>query len=191
MRHMPAATPVRMTAEEFLARPEPERGREELLDGELVTTMHAPLPIHQFVVGELHAELRTWCRAAPDRGFPTLNIDLGLDRFNIPQADVQWYAAGREFADPSTRPQPLGDIVVEVRSPSTWSRDVGVKRTLYERHGAQELWLVDPPARSVLVFGRSAKDMPTFDQTVEIGDGGTLTSPLLPGFALPVADLFR
>ena len=99
---------------------------------------------------------------------------------------------GRPRVRRSIDPPPAsGDIVVEVRSPSTWSRDVGVKRALYERHGAQELWLVDPPARSVLVFGRSTKDMPTFDQTVEIEDGGTLTSPLLPGFALPVADLFR
>jgi len=191
MSHMPAAAPVRMTAEAFLARPEPERGREELLGGELVVTLNSPLPVHQFVVGVLYSELHVWCRAEPRRGFPTLNIDVGLDRFNVPQPDVQWYAAGREFTDPSTRPQPLGDIVVEVRSPSTWSRDVGVKRALYERYGARELWLVDLPARTVLIFARSTADARTFDQATEAGDGEALTSPLLPGFTLPVADLFR
>jgi Uma2 family endonuclease len=36
------------------------------------------------------------------------------------------------------------DLVVEILSPSTRSRDRGAKRAIYARFGVRELWLVDP-----------------------------------------------
>lgn len=36
------------------------------------------------------------------------------------------------------------DLVVEVRSPSTAAKDVGIKRDLYEEYGVKELWIVHP-----------------------------------------------
>ena len=36
------------------------------------------------------------------------------------------------------------DLVAEILSPSTASRDCGIKRRLYERQGVQEHWVVDP-----------------------------------------------
>jgi Uma2 family endonuclease len=78
---------------------------------------------------------------------------------------------------------------VEVRSPSTWHVDLGRKRQIYERHGVRELWLVDPPAQSVLVFRRSGGSA-SFDITTEIGVDETLTSPLLTGFTVPITTVF-
>ena len=36
------------------------------------------------------------------------------------------------------------DFVLEVLSESTWRRDMGVKKTIYERMGVQEYWILDP-----------------------------------------------
>ena len=44
------------------------------------------------------------------------------------------------------------DLVVEVLSPTTASRDTGVKLMLYERHGVAEYWTVDPDLRAVEVW---------------------------------------
>lgn len=44
------------------------------------------------------------------------------------------------------------DLVVEVLSRSTRSRDRGEKKGVYERNGVREYWLVDPMAREITVF---------------------------------------
>ncbi len=79
---------------------------------------------------------------------------------------------------------------MEVRSPGTWRYDVGRKKAVYESGGLPELWLVDTAADEVLVFRRSAPDAPAFDVAEELSHGDTLTSPLLPGFALELDELF-
>jgi hypothetical protein len=42
----------------------------------------------------------------------------------------------------------------------------------------------------VLVFRRSNPESPTFDTRFEVSAEETLTSPLLPGFALEVGTIF-
>ena len=77
-----------------------------------------------------------------------------------------------------------------MRSPSTWRYDIGAKKAGYERHGLRELWLVDTAAEEVLVFRRSQPGAPVFDIAVEFDREQQLTSPLLPGFVLALAELF-
>jgi Uma2 family endonuclease len=81
------------------------------------------------------------------------------------------------------------DLVVEIRSPSTWRFDIGAKKNNYELHGARELWLVDTDV--VLVYRRSRPEAPRFDVSVDFSPGATLTSPLLPRFGLAVARIFE
>ena len=44
------------------------------------------------------------------------------------------------------------DLVVEILSPSTASRDRGLKLRLYERQGVREYWIVDPDENAVDVW---------------------------------------
>ncbi len=53
--------------------------------------------------------------------------------------------------------------LVDVRSPSTWRYDIGTKKSVYEREGLPELWLVDTDAGVLLVFRRSTPKAPSFD----------------------------
>jgi Uma2 family endonuclease len=81
------------------------------------------------------------------------------------------------------------DLVVEVLSDSTRRRDETVKRTLYERYGVDEYWVVDPVHETVKIHRRSGA---SFVRVAEISTeaGGTITTPLLPGFALDVNVVF-
>ncbi|PSO48919.1 MAG: hypothetical protein BRC31_09170 [Actinobacteria bacterium QS_5_72_10] len=78
------------------------------------------------------------------------------------------------------------DIAVEVSSPSTRERDRGRKRALYEREGVGELWLVDLDAERVELHRREGE---RFAAPVLFGGDEEVTSPRLPGFALPVRRL--
>ena len=97
---------------------------------------------------------------------------------------------GRRVATAAARRR-LPDIAVEVRSPSTWRRDRKIKKPVYEQQGLPELWLVDTVAECVLVSRRSSPEAATFDVELTVARGEMLTSPLLPGFALALDELFN
>jgi Uma2 family endonuclease len=82
------------------------------------------------------------------------------------------------------------DLAIEIRSPSTWRYDVGIKKSTYEREGLPELWLVDTEERSVLVFRRSTESATSFDVALELDGDASLDSPLLPGFGVAVDSIF-
>ena len=142
------------------------------------------------VQGELYLAFSSWVGAASGRGKVVLPIDVGLDERNVFKPDILWYAEGRAPARRDRPPYPMPDLAIEVRSPSTWRYDIGLKKTAYERHGLPELWLVDTAAEAVLVFRRSQSEAPSFDVSLELAREDELRSPLLPGFARPFAALF-
>ncbi len=185
------AVPVaqRMRAEEFLALPVPDHGRpHNLVAGEVV--VNEPTPLHMRVQEDLFYALSHWSRAEPGRGRVCLPRDVRLDDHNVFASDILWYSDGR-VPDVHSQPRsPMPDLAVEVRSPSTWRFDVGVKRTAYEQHGLPELWLVDTSAGAVLVFRRSAPGARSFDVALEVAGGRRLESPLLPGFSIAMSGLF-
>ena len=61
--------------------------------------------------------------------------------------------SGRRFLT-SKNLQGPPDLVIEILSPSTKSRDMRLKRALYERVGVREYWIVDPE-RNVVEVNRS------------------------------------
>ncbi len=180
----------RMTAKQYLAIEEPPEGRRrtELIGGEVVVT--DPLPLHSYVVGDLRFALSAWSRAASGRGQVMDPLDVQLDDRNVFVPDVLWYSEGRAPARDAGRPSPMPDLAIEVRSPSTWRYDIGAKKAGYERYGLPELWLVDTAADEVLVFRRSVRDAGAFDVALELDRMHRLESPLLPGFALGLGELF-
>lgn len=186
-----AAMPVaqRMTAEEYLARPESVNGRrEQLVDGVIV--VNEPRPLHQAVLLDVLQSIRDWERSGAGRGPVWLPLDVKIDAFNVYGPDILWYAEGRGPRRDDAPPAPIPDLAVEVRSPSTWRYDIGAKKSGYERSGLPELWLVDTAAAVVLVFRRSAQAATTFDVALELGRGDALASPAMPGFALALDSLF-
>lgn len=180
---------TQMTAAEFLALPEsPTARRMELIDGEVVVSQ--PTRRHNGAQGQLYGRLWTWVTAAQGRGWVGFPLDVDIDDRNVHAPDVVWYREARVPAIDDPPPYPVPDLVVEVRSPSTWRYDIGAKKRNYERRGAAELWLVDTAAGVVLVFRRSDPAMLDFDVALELGSGEALTSPLLPSFDLAVGEVF-
>jgi Uma2 family endonuclease len=74
------------------------------------------------------------------------------------------------------------DLVIDVLSPTTARQDRGPKLKAYARFGVPECWIVDPDQQAVEVY-RLAQHVYELAQTLR--EPESVTSPLLPGFALP------
>ena len=182
-----ALTSTRLTADEYFALPPTER-RTQLINGEIVVTEAALR--HQRVAGEIYFLLTAWLRENPGHGEAGLPVDVHLDHLNVYAPDVWWVPDDDKPARKAKRIVGPPALAVEVRSPSTWRYDVGVKKRTYERLGLAELWLVDTASDTVLVYRRSSREAAEFDVELELAVGESLTTPLLPGFSLDLAALF-
>ncbi len=75
-------------------------------------------------------------------------------------------------------------LAVEIRSATNTRKELEKKTKDYFRAGTQIVWLVQPASQTVQVY--TALDTSVVLKAPEVLDGGRL----LPGFHLPVADLF-
>jgi Uma2 family endonuclease len=75
------------------------------------------------------------------------------------------------------------DLVLDVVSPDDPARDLVRKRADYAEAGIPEYWIVDPAAESITVLAL-ADD--SYAEHGVFGRGSIVTSPLLPGFEVPV-----
>jgi len=78
------------------------------------------------------------------------------------------------------------DLVAEILSTATATRDRGEKKAIYERNGVREYWLVDWRSREVQVFRREGE---RWDLGRVVGERERLASSVLVGLELTVADL--
>lgn len=183
------ATTERMRVDEYYAITV-EGDRKHLVDGVIVVN-DEPRFDHSLVQGRIFGALFVWSSERKGRGVALFPTNVVLDEYNAYGPDVIWIA--EEHRPSKLEGHHLArvpDLCVEVRSPSTWRYDTGLKKAAYERGGLPELWLVDHVEEHVLVYRRSQPDAPTFDVQLELGIGDELTSPQLPGFALPVERIF-
>jgi Uma2 family endonuclease len=192
MRAMAVTTkpvPFHFTVDDLELMPQIEGARYELVDGELYVST-APHFMHQLAATRMASALNEWSRSGLP-GEAVTGPGLIFDRQNAVIPDVVWIRRGRFAhvlgADGKLHDAP--DLVVEILSPGTTNtvRDREVKLGLYAQRGVPEYWIVDWQRREVDVYrhdGHALIPVATLDET------DTLTSPMLPGFRLPLPQLF-
>ena len=177
---------TRLSIEEFLRGDWPPGA--QLIDGEVI--VNDPTLRHQRICKRFLIALDRWTMQGEGRGEVGYGGNWAVAPGQLYQPDVWWVPGDRTLDELAPRHDAPPAVVVEVRSPGTWRFDVGRKKQVYEAAGVRELWLVDTPVSTVLIFRRGAPESVGFDDDAEIGPGDTLASPLLPGFALEIDELF-
>ena len=179
---------VKYTYEDHQTFPEGDGKRYEIIDGDLLVTP-APMSRHQLVLSNFHWWVRSYLEENRIGKVLFAPFDVVLSDVNVVEPDLLFLSNAR--LDRLTRKNAQGapDLVVEVLSESTRRTDAIRKRKLYEGVDVLEYWIVDPELETVKVH-RKAGDR--FDRPIELSNeaGDTLTTPLLPGFAVPLAKLF-
>jgi len=180
----------RLNYDDLLLFPEDGK-RHEIIDGVHYVTP-CPTLSHQELVGRLYLSIGSFVEDRPERGRVILApFDVVFSFHDIVEPDLVFVAPDQYEILTDKNIQGTPALVIEVLSPSTRRRDRGVKLRLYERTGVREYWVVDGVERTVTLYRRAADaSFPrAADLTVEGGE--TLETPLLPGWALALARLFR
>lgn len=108
--------------------------------------------------------------------------------YNLPsgdtlEPDVSFISAARWAKGPQVGRgeflKIVPNLVVEILSPATAQRDRVEKKQIYEANGVDELWLVDPSGREVMVFQLADGK---YGLGARFGAHQTLRSQLLRGF---------
>ncbi|MEQ1949758.1 MAG: Uma2 family endonuclease [Bryobacteraceae bacterium] len=174
-----------LSAEQFDNYPFEEDKRYELDEGELIEVTR-PAYKHNRALGNLLFALEVFLRnnrkgealvsenlfalSATTRRSPDVSVILGDRSAELQNAKVIHV---------------IPDIAAEVLSPSETPHMIHRKLKQYFEAGVKEVWLVDPEIQEVEVWTSPA--LPERPLTA----ADTLRSTLLPGFELPLADLFR
>jgi Uma2 family endonuclease len=135
-------TPRKLTYEDLLAFPEDGK-RHEILDGEHYVTP-APTRGHQEAVANLVYFFKDFLRRHPLGQMLPAPFDVRFSEHDIAEPDLLYVAQERAAILREENAKGAPDLVIEILSPSTRRRDLGIKRAIYERCGVAEYWPATP-----------------------------------------------
>ena len=176
---------TKLTYQDYAKTPEGEIW--ELIDGEKFMPP-SPGSAHQRVDMRLGSRLHSFVDGRDLGEFFSAPFDVVLSDLDVVQPDLLFVSKERSHIITAANVRGAPDLVVEIRSPSTASRDWTVKRDLYARYGVKEYWVVDTDERRVWVMllgdGR-------LEEVGSYGVGDVLTSPTLEGLSIDLHDIFQ
>ncbi len=177
---------LNMTPQEFdafLAQPENNDRRFELVDGESVEKIFSTF--HKALMNHISGALQTYLDSRP---IATLTSQayhpIPGDTETRYQSDIA--VTGDDIISPETEsPAPqMPDLIIEVKSPSQTYKHLRRKADAYLTHGATLVWVIIPAKRLVEVYrAHGDLDILTDADTLD-GEG------VLPGFQFPVYSIF-
>lgn len=145
--------------------------------------------IHGEIASELNLHMRVFVKQHKLGAITAAETGFQLTEGTVLAPDIGFVRRERV---PETLPAgfvPFApDLAVEVMSPYNSASTMRDKVELNFRHGTQQIWVVHPQSRRVDIYTHSETGSPELrflgpEDALEGGD-------LLPGFRLPLADLF-
>ena len=181
---------LRLSAEEFLELPDTyDRRKMELDEGELYL-MPRPRRVHQAWHLDLTWHIESYLREfndPPAELFLDFIVALSLESRILLAPDLSIVSRERLNLVSERTIEGAPDIAIEILS-SDRRRDLVRKRELYSKAGVLEYWIFDPEndiARLLELRGGE------YVERAVLGADDFLTTPLLPGLEIPLADIFR
>ena len=176
-----------MTYDDYCKIPE-DGNRYEVIEG-LLYMSPAPALKHQRIIRRLSVRLIAQVEEANTGEVLFAPCDVVLSDHDIVQPDILFVRHERSSILTEKNVQGAPDLIIEVLSEGCRRRDEVVKRTLYERHGVPEYWIVDPELETVKVYrlrdGAYGKPL-----LLSRDDGDVLESPMVAGFQCNLSVIF-
>ena len=129
-----------------------EEPRYEIIEGVRSIMSPAPNLGHATIVGRLYFEfINHILKNNIDAAVFGDNTDVYLPDGNLFMPDLT-VVCNLDIADREGAIHGVPDMVVEVLSRSTMNKDIGKKKSIYERNGIKEYWIINPWAKSIEVY---------------------------------------
>jgi Uma2 family endonuclease len=175
---------VRFLASDIWDAPDNDR-RYEVIDGDLYVAPPADW-IHQEQLSNLDFFVKNWVKAHRLGRIVNAPVGVVLDDENGLEPDLVFVL--HEHAQYIQRRGVFGppDLVVEVLSPSTESRDRGIKLRRYAAAGVPHYWILDTdgPRIEERVLGDGG-----YRQVGTFGPGEVFRPMLFPGLEIPLDEI--
>ena len=174
-------TTTLVTVQEFLALPEIEGQRIELIGGEVVSMPSGGRP-HEFVKSNINRLLIAWLlQNRPGRVL--IETGFQLDEYNALIPDLSYVSKDPGVPGAAGAIQGAPDLAIEVVSSESAAR-LSKKVGLYLAHGSKSVWVVFPEEQKVWSYSPGQAREFQREQTLEDPD-------VLPGFRAPVSVIFE
>lgn len=180
-----AQSRVRFKAEDIWDTPE-DGNRYEVIDGQLYVTPPPTLG-HQRSSGHLYRIIGPFVyqRDLGEIFYAPVGVVLGAEAGVQPDLVFVRRERLHILSDRGIEGSP--DLVVEILSPSTRSRDRGVKMRQYETAGVPHYWIMDNNAPALETYELGAEG---YRLTGTYGPGSVLRSDLFPGLEIHLDEVW-
>ncbi|HEX6894675.1 MAG TPA: Uma2 family endonuclease [Bryobacteraceae bacterium] len=173
-------TPTLVTVQEFLALPELEEKRVELIGGEIVEMRHGDRP-HEFVKSNINRLLIAWLLLKRP-GRVLVETGFRIDKYNFLIPDLSYISKDPPKRGSKGPLEMAPDLAIEVVSSEPAAR-LSKKIGLYLSHGSKSVWAIYPEERKISIHALGGSGEFQHHQILE--------DPVLPGFSAPVAAIFE
>jgi Uma2 family endonuclease len=178
--------------------------RYELIEGELfvngekslvppspggmgLTMTHSSSPRHQLISSRLFVSLYLHTGSHKLGRVFYAPLDVVFGETTVLQPDILFVSSARLNIIGPEYIVGAPDLVVEILSPQRAIYDQVSKFERYVMYGVGEYWMIDPTAENVETYVLTGT---RFELKGTFTGDATLKTPLLPGWELPVKDLF-
>ena len=166
------------------------RERVELILGKIFKMSPVPGTRHQYVAMVISSSIFTHLKGKSCRVFPApydVILPITSTSNTVVQPDVTVVCDPSKVTERGCEGAP--DLVVEVVSKSSVTRDLHEKYNIYEQAGVKEYWVVYPTEKTLIVFHLNGHGK--YEPTKPLTRGDIVQSKVLSGFSLDLNELFE
>lgn len=165
----------------------PEDGkRYEVIQGALYVSP-PPTWAHQRGLSRLHILVGQHVYSLGLGEIVAAPVGVVLDDDNGLQPDLVFVSKARAAIITSRGVEGAPDLVVEMLSPSTRTRDLGLKMRRYAAAGVAHYWIGDPQARRLYAYVLTDVG---YELAGDFGPGSVFCPELFPGLEIPIDSLW-
>ena len=176
-------TAIKFNYQDYLQLPEDKR--YEIIDGDLFM-VPSPNESHQHILTNILYILINYVRRNKLGAIYCAPFDILFSDEDIVQPDVIFVSNENKKVITKDNIKGSPDLLVEILSPSTSKRDMGIKKKLYARHGVREYWIVDPKRETVDVFRLKGREF----ESKQYGVQDCLSCSVIKNLTIEAKEIF-